>query len=368
MTGRVEQEVALTILSGAPIWIFGINDYLHQLIERFNVVGVVVDEPLAAFSISKIEGFQVPVVSLTDLKLGENTYVLIAGSGRINQAVLRVAKFFTTRQFCHLVDIFRLYRTYKEQADLQDLYFNEARLCSVMPDCKWSDSVSKDLYETIFNFRSTYDRRYISGLVDNVSAQYFEPFIRERLSSNSHFVDVGGYDGLTTSSFLEYFPQGRSTIYEPMKSNLETMLSIFEGDSRVSIINAGLSDIDQNASFKVAADRSVNLAGNDFSDEACVSETVRLVSANTQAEILSADFIKLDIEGGERVVLNGLGELFSNRKKPIFAIACYHSADDFLQFPSLVFHLFGDGDMYFRHYTESIYESVLYFVPRNVSC
>jgi hypothetical protein len=73
-------------------------------------------------------------------------------------------------------------------------------------------------------------------------------------------------------------------------------------------------------------------------------------------------FIKVDVEGHEMNVLAGAQQVLT-RMSPKLAIATYHQPDHFWRIPELVLTMQPRYTLLLRHYTESIYESVYYFLP-----
>ena len=71
----------------------------------------------------------------------------------------------------------------------------------------------------------------------------------------------------------------------------------------------------------------------------------------------------MDIEGGELSALSGAHQTILDHH-PRLAIAVYHGADQLWQIHSAVLSIREDYDIYIRHYTESIYETVMFFIPR----
>ena len=76
------------------------------------------------------------------------------------------------------------------------------------------------------------------------------------------------------------------------------------------------------------------------------------------------DFIKLDIEGAEQDAIDGAKNTI-RKYKPILAICIYHKAEDWYKIPEKVLEIEKDYDIYLRHYMEGIFESVMYFIPKN---
>jgi len=52
---------------------------------------------------------------------------------------------------------------------------------------------------------------------------------------------------------------------------------------------------------------------------------------------------------------------------PKMAISAYHQKDDFWKIPEKILNIRSDYDIYLRHYTEGIVETVMFFIPRKSS-
>ena len=76
----------------------------------------------------------------------------------------------------------------------------------------------------------------------------------------------------------------------------------------------------------------------------------------------SVDFIKLDVEGAEALVLQGARRIIE-RSRPVLAISLYHNPADIWELPELLFGLCQDYKFYIRQHCFNSFESVLYAVP-----
>ena len=74
-------------------------------------------------------------------------------------------------------------------------------------------------------------------------------------------------------------------------------------------------------------------------------------------------FLKMDIEGTELLALEGASQTIS-RCKPRMAICVYHNASDLWRIPQKVLSIFDGYDIYLRHYTEGVTETVMFFIPQ----
>ena len=74
-------------------------------------------------------------------------------------------------------------------------------------------------------------------------------------------------------------------------------------------------------------------------------------------------FIKMDIEGSEWDALHGARRIIQEQK-PILAVCLYHKPEDLFRIPKYMKKLVPDYDIYIRHYTDMLWETVCYAVAR----
>lgn len=74
------------------------------------------------------------------------------------------------------------------------------------------------------------------------------------------------------------------------------------------------------------------------------------------------DFIKLDVEGAEALVLQGARQMIE-RCRPVLAVSLYHNPADIWELPELLFGMCEDYKFYLRQHCFNSFESVLYAVP-----
>ena len=67
----------------------------------------------------------------------------------------------------------------------------------------------------------------------------------------------------------------------------------------------------------------------------------------------------MDIEGAELEALKGAEQIIRNFK-PKLAICAYHKPEDLYTLPELIKSFRDDYVFYLRHYTDTLYETVLY--------
>lgn len=217
---------------------------------------------------------------------------------------------------------------------------------------KLADFQSKLTLENITNFRLNRDIKYLESFRFRIDEQYFESFIK--LNDNPSFIDGGGFDGETSLKFSKLYPQyDRIFYFEPNEWALKKSKENIKHLENVYFDQRGLWNKSETLQF----DNSLGSASK-LSEEGKIKiETVAI------DEIIKSkvDFMKLDIEGAEYNALTGAKNIIQTFK-PVLAVCVYHNQNDFLSIPELIISYNRDYKIYLRHYTQGVYETVMYFV------
>ncbi|OQY44546.1 MAG: hypothetical protein B6247_30080 [Candidatus Parabeggiatoa sp. nov. 2] len=217
-----------------------------------------------------------------------------------------------------------------------------------------SDAESKKTYNQIVNFRLSGKLSYMEGFTYRPEEQYFEDFLGLK-EKDEVFVDVGGFDGFTTLEFIKRCPDYRAVyLFEPEAKNMEVAKAKLAEYAHINFIQQGLSNKKQTVRFSVAGIYSA------------ISEDGEIeIQVNTldQSVSDSVTFIKMDIEGAEGLAIEGAKQTIL-RNHPRLAICVYHKFDDFWRIPEQILSIRNDYDIYLRHYTEGVDETVMFFIPK----
>jgi FkbM family methyltransferase len=222
---------------------------------------------------------------------------------------------------------------------------------------KLADDESRKTLLDIFHYRMTGSPSFMHGYTCRVNDQYFESFFD--FPQDGSFVDAGGFHGETSLEFSSRYPAYSDIhVFEPSASNYERVLDALKNTRNTNAYRVGLSSKKEVLRFS-----GDNGSASKISDSGTDSiEVDRLDSFN----LSRVDFIKMDLEGWELHALNG-AQATILKNHPILAISGYHHPQDFIQIYDFVTQLRKDYKIYLRHYTEGWTESVLYFVPINVT-
>ncbi len=217
-----------------------------------------------------------------------------------------------------------------------------------------ADNESKNTLVCLVNFRLSSDLSYMEDFTDAQDRQYFEPFLNLN-PDGERFVDIGCYDGYTTEEFIKRCPEYASVdIFEPEPNNMQRIKAKLSARTRINFHNCGAAN--KSALLRFAASGSASRVSEDGEIEVRVEPIDKILDK-------SPTFIKIDIEGAELDALEGAKQTIQ-KHQPRLAISVYHKADDLRRIPDLVLSCREDYDLYLRHYTEGITETVMFFIPR----
>lgn len=216
------------------------------------------------------------------------------------------------------------------------------------------DDESKVIFNQLINFRLSSNLKYMRGFTDSQYRQYFEDFL-ELKPYGEVFVDVGGFDGYTTLEFIKRCPNYAAVhLFEPEQTNMDVVTETLAGLSRVYCYLSGLSNQSQTLRFSAQGSSS-----RISEDGEVVIEVARLDDLLHEP----FTFLKMDIEGGEVSALEGMKESII-KYHPRLAISVYHRVDDFWRIPEQVLSYRDDYNIFLRHYTEGVSETVMFFIPK----
>lgn len=213
------------------------------------------------------------------------------------------------------------------------------------------DAESKKQFLDILTFRLTYDLEFMKNFKNIQDQQYFESFIN--INDNAVFVDIGGFDGCTTYTFIQKCPHYTSIyFFEPDIHNLQKAQNLLVSYPGIYYYQLGLS----NKAEKLHFTNSGASSKIDHNGEITIH-------TDTLDNLISepCTYIKMDVEGWEEKVIEGAQHTILNYK-PQLAVCVYHKCDDLWKIPQQILSIRDDYKIYLRHYTEGITETVMYFV------
>ena len=219
------------------------------------------------------------------------------------------------------------------------------------------DQESRNLLDNLVRFRMQGDLEAMADYDFDPIGQYFEDFLDLRLDGET-FVDVGSFDGQTSLEFAKRAPEfARIIAFEPSDVNrpLVEKRLLELGADRIMVYPYGLGAESTTMRFD-------SRAGSSSRASVTGDAEVSVVTLDS-LEIPTATFVKMDIEGGEVEALEGALSTIA-RCRPRLAISVYHRATDLWRIPETVDKAGVAYNLYLRHYTEGIDETVMFFIPQ----
>ena len=332
-----------------PKFVFGRNVYAASVAELIDISGFIDDYTSESSYLGS------PIFRTQDIP--RNALVLIVSGGKPLSAKRRIDELGI-----QCLDYFAFYKY--SGLPLTPIVFNEAfeeefHSNKVEYECIYHmlhDDKSRIIFRKLINFRLSYDIDFLREFSSRESEQYFEEFLELR-QQNETFIDVGGYNGFNSLQFIRLCPGYRSVhVFEPEPVNYQACIGSLQNHPNVHLHQIGISNT-----------RAV-LKLDSLGSGSKISEAGSLTIAVDRIDDLVPDsdaptFIKMDIEGGELLAIEGATQTIK-KHHPRLAICVYHKVGDFWRVPKKIFAIRNDYNVYLRHYTESIYETVMFFIPR----
>jgi FkbM family methyltransferase len=140
--------------------------------------------------------------------------------------------------------------------------------------------------------------------------------IYKTIENKSLVFDVGANIGARTQMFLDLGVEKVIAI-EPQKACLDVLYQKFGSDKRVEIIPFALSDSEKNVTIQIANENTISSMSQEFIDTTSKRrfsgykwESLESISTTTLDRLIALfgtpDFVKIDVEGYEHTVLQGL--------------------------------------------------------------
>lgn len=335
------------LTSDRPKYVLGTNAWAESIAHAVDIDGFIDD-----FS-TQTEFLQKPIVPMADVPDDAMVVSVVIGKPFVAEKRMRRFQFDS-------IDYYAFYR-YANLPILPVMFWEGAAedIEQNFEKYAWvyellSDKTSRDQFSNIVNFRYSYDLAYMRGFENREDRQYFEPFLNLKKTGEA-FVDIGAFDGYTSQEFIKYAPEYQNIfLFEPEPKNLEIAQERLAGLDNIFYFPLGLSDKKEELRFESGGSSS----------KIC-EEGGLVINVDRLDDLIDkkVTMIKMDIEGAERNALEGAKETIA-RNHPTLAISVYHRKDDFWKIPEQILRIRSDYDLYLRHYTEGISETVMFFIPR----
>lgn len=217
-----------------------------------------------------------------------------------------------------------------------------------------SDEKSKDTYRRLIEVRANHNLDAMMIFKDDEKNQYFEDFL-DLKEVGETFVDVGGFDGYTSLEFIKRCPNYEKVyFFEPEPAIMELAKKNLAGNDRIEYCQYAASNKKDTLHF------ASNNSGSHISDNGEIEVFAEKIDSLIHSKVT---FIKMDIEGAESLAIEGAKETIL-KYHPRLAICVYHKGGDYVDIPRQVLAIRDDYNLYMRHYTEGMTETVMFFMPK----
>jgi FkbM family methyltransferase len=179
------------------------------------------------------------------------------------------------------------------------------------------------------------DLKRITPFVLEEQGDWFEPeidFVRRFVTPDMNILDIGANYGLYTNAMAQTMRSNKQHVlgsiwcFEPTPDTARALTEtvVENGYNNVTVIEAGLSDKQGEATFYIAKSSELNsLTDSDQSTSEIVVELNTLDAASETLNWSNIDFVKLDAEGEEINILAG-GKQFFAENSPVVMYELMH--------------------------------------------
>lgn len=216
-----------------------------------------------------------------------------------------------------------------------------------------------------------YNKKYPNRIDLYPFEHYFEFINKDAIKTA---IDGGACNGIHSLITLQTLPKCKKVYaFEPCYNSFKNNLfdKLIQRHPEIEIIQKALWKEDTRLSFReefsFKAASAVVEKKPDIKRPAQII-TVDAVSIDSfveQNHIEKIDFIKMDLENAEQEALEGAKNTLL-KHRPQLAISIYHSAAQFYEIPVYLKELLPDYEFRLGHYRETICETVLYAIPKEL--
>ena len=330
-----------------PIALYGMGDGAEKILRvcaqrEIPVAGIFAsDEFVRGHSFA---GYQVKKRSELELELGDFVAVIAFASSR--PEVLEL--------FDHLD---RTHTTYAPDVpvaggELFDVDFVQTH-CEELEQAYalLADDRSREVFAATVNFKLSGKLHWLRDYTDSretAFARYLKPQEKE------HFVDLGAYNGDTIRELLSYTngTYASITALEPDRKTFKKLKKYVEQAEldRIQLVNAGAWKEPGEMLFAGKAGRNSVLTPvmNEVSHDKH-TVTIPVESVDHVLDGRPCTLLKLDVEGAERMALEGARHTIQTWR-PRISLSAYHRSEDLYELPLLLYEMCPDVRLGMLHH------------------
>ena len=318
--------------SGLPAVIYGMGNGADKVIDEFSRFGIPVKGVCASDDFVRGQSFR----GFTVKKLSEFTgdFILCIAFGTQRPEVIE-----------HIVTLSKKYKTIVPVVPVYgNEIFNRAFVNENIVGLNEAYSLfsgrSAEIFSGCISFMYSGNLDILISSATSKS-EAFENIIRP--GDSETYLDIGAYKGDTVEEFLHYTGGSYSHIYavEPDRKNYLSLCANLSHLDNFNALNTAVSSSCGKIRF---ASRGGRHSSSDLSAEEIDCTTVDEIIGDR-----GVTYIKIDVEGEERAVLEGARNTIA-RFKPKLNIALYHKSRDIFEIPLLVKDIYPEYKFEIRHH------------------
>lgn len=323
-----------------PIAIYGMGDGADKILDRLQEHGICVAGIFASDGFVRRKVFRgMTLESYSEIKERLSSFIVLLSFATCLDDVIENIKRIASEQELYAPDVpvygegtFDMSYFHKKSKSLERVY---NLLC---------DDISRKAFINSIKFRLTGKIEYLFDCETDVAESYIN-LLKPHVGCI--YVDVGAYNGDTVREFLKFSGKNiKVTTFEPDQRTYKK-LTAFSGtlaETDITCYNAAAWCEDTELTFYSRSGRNSSKEKNNHTNKESVIKAMRVDSV-----VDNADFIKVDAEGSELQVIEGMKKLIAT-SLPSMNIAAYHRTEDYLTIPEKVFEITDKYNLYFRHF------------------
>lgn len=152
-------------------------------------------------------------------------------------------------------------------------------------------------------------------------------YLLENPNRNNIFLDIGGHIGTTSLPYSRLFSS--VYVYEPNKSNFNSLLKNIEFNNCTNIIAKNIGVLNTNTKGKII--KHGKNSGCFYLKESNEKDAITMIKLDDENISGQVDFIKVDTEGSELYVLEGAKNLII-KYKPLIQVETNNSSKKFFNY------------------------------------
>lgn len=339
-----------------PIVIYGMGDGADKILDRLAERNIKVSGIFASDGFVRRKVFRgMTLESYSEIRERLGSFIVLLSFATSLEEVMENIKAIACEQEMYAPDVPVYGSGTFTVAFLRD---NAKRLQSVFE--RLSDDISRKAFINSIKFRLTGKINYLFECETDVSESYTNLL---KPSDGCSYIDIGAYNGDTIKEFINYSGENiKVTAFEPDGRTFKKLTAF--SDTLVTDIkcyNAAAWSENTELTFYSRSGRNSSKEKNNHTNK---ESKIEALSVDSVAE--KSDFIKVDAEGSELEVIDGMKNLIKNCT-PSMNIAAYHRTDDYFTIPEKVLGINDDYDVYFRHFRYiPCWDTNFYFIKKEL--